>query len=80
MLWHFFKKVNARIQVVEQSPKGKISALFHQPEPEDPEDGPTLKYNIASGARCAMNEGPWCRLMGGHVPVFSLFTFFPDHQ
>jgi hypothetical protein len=74
MLLSFFKKVRARIKAGAKSKQGKILALFTRPEPEAPENCPTMNYSLALGARCAMNEISWWRLMCSNIPVFSLFN------
>ena len=58
--------------------RGNIFALFCKPEPTAPENCPMTKCDIANGARCAMSGVSLWRMMCGNIPVFSLFTFFPD--
>lgn len=84
MLLGFFKKVRARIKAGAKSRRGKIIALFTRPEPEAPENcSTTMHYCRAFGARCAMSEISWWRLMCSNIPVFSLFNipvFYPSRS
>jgi hypothetical protein len=89
MLLGFFKKVCARIKTYAKLKGGKILALFNKSEPDAPENCSTMKhYCRAFGARCAMSEILWWRLMCSNIPMFSLFnipvfsvfTSVPDGQ
>jgi hypothetical protein len=78
MLLNFFNKVCARIKAGTIAKRGKIAALFSHPEPADPEHFPTTICNRTSEAFHAVNVVSLWRLLRGKIPVFSLFTFFPD--
>jgi hypothetical protein len=78
MLLDYFKKVCARMKAGTRSKRGIIFTLSYKPELTALENRPTTKCDIATGARCAMNDVSLWRMMSGHIPVFSLFTFFPD--
>jgi hypothetical protein len=78
MLLDYFEKVCERMKAGTRSKRGLIFALFYKPEPTAPEDCPSTKCDIATGARCAMSGVSLWRMMCGNIPVFSLFTFFPD--
>jgi hypothetical protein len=78
MLLDYFEKVCERMKAGTRSKRGLIFALFCKPEPTALEDCPSTKCDIATGARCAMSGVSLWRMMCGNIPVFSLFTFFPD--
>jgi hypothetical protein len=78
MLLGYFEKVCERMKAGTRSKRGLIFALFYKPEPTAPENCPSTKCDIATGARCAMSGVSLWRMMCGNIPVFSLFTFFPD--
>jgi len=76
MLLKFFKKVCARIEAGIRSKRGRIAAVFSEPEHTNHEHSTNSKCNQASiAASDAMNTVSLWRLLCGNIPSYSLFNF-----
>jgi hypothetical protein len=79
MIREFFINLVNRAKKAAHAIKAQISALSRKILPSNPpERFPVPSISPETGK--AMNMGKRYRLTSDHSPVFSLFTFFPDHR
>ena len=80
MILRLYKSLIGLIKIVTKSIRTRIIFLVHVIDVTESEQGPVAKFFVASLMRYARIKGPRSRLVSGHAPIFSLFTYFPNRH